>query len=136
MCETIYSFFSHFTIETVISLVSIFVSLHAWYKANKKITLLDPTQSNIPNWFMQRMGCGDEWPFGLITLDGNILAIKKINKISDDCNWIDAELLNKEEYTLDPNSFLPLKLIFSPTNRNNTSIQVSKIIAAIEIATS
>jgi hypothetical protein len=85
----------------------------------------------LPAWFTERMTI-DTWFFGLLTVDGTIIGIERIEAIkqaADGSIWIDVQLLDSE-YS---NSSIK-KLFLAPTSRTTASINTSHIVAAFELA--
>jgi hypothetical protein len=85
----------------------------------------------LPAWFTERM-IGDVWFFGLLTVDGTIIGIQRIEAIkqaADGSIWIDVQLLDSE-----PSNSSGKKLFLSPTSRTSASINTSHIVAAFELA--
>jgi hypothetical protein len=75
----------------------------------------------------------DEWYFGLQTADGRVVAIRSIRSISDDGNWMDVELLTKDEV---PNFEDRALITADADDRREASVKISNIVAACDIVTS
>lgn len=86
----------------------------------------------VPAWYTKRM-MGDQWYFGLQTIDGYVIAVQRIKAISDDGMWMDVELLMDDETP----KLLDRKLITAVADdRRIASIKISSIVAAYDIVTS
>jgi hypothetical protein len=86
----------------------------------------------LPAWFLKRMAC-DSWYFGLLMITGDVICISSIVSISSDGKWIDVLLLD-DKFDVQGNLNISGKLITAPNERNDCSIQVAHIVAAIELA--
>lgn len=87
----------------------------------------------LPAWFVGRM-MTDEWPFGLMTPNGKIIVINKIEDVhqaKDGSIWIDVSL--GATFTM-PGRFRPDDFISAPTSRTTASINTSHIVCALELA--
>ena len=90
-----------------------------------------------PSWFAERMTT-DEFFFGLVTNQGQIIAINKINSISDDGKWLEVTLLTHDELP-DIKESIPHNircLTAVADDRRTASVLVSNIVLALEIASS
>lgn len=114
---------------------SLWFTERQWRKINKKIAMLSDANiasEVVPAWYTKRM-MGDEWYFGLQTIDGYVIAVQKIKAISDDGMWMDVELLLDDEAPKLPDR----KLITAVADdRRIASIKISNIVAAYDIVTS
>jgi len=122
-------------IGALTGLGSLWFTERQWRKINKKIAMLanaDAASEVLPAWYTKRM-MQDQWYFGLQTSDGHVIAISNITSISDDGQWMDVELLTKDEVpTLDGR-----KLVVAVANdRREASVKISNIVAAYDIVTS
>ena len=116
--------------------LALFLSFLAWLKIREDSKKAYALAVN-PSWFVDRM-MSDEWWFGLVTNQGQIIAINKINSISDDGKWLEVRLLTIKE----------LKNIVTPIEHNiqylsavaddriTASVLVSNIVMAFELASS
>ena len=94
MLETVIAVISGLT-----ALVSLMFTEKQWRKINKKIAMITNAETAIevlPAWYTARM-MQDQWYFGLRTVDGHVIAIRKITAISDDGKWMDVNLLTDDE---------------------------------------
>jgi hypothetical protein len=88
----------------------------------------------LPAWFTTRM-MSEVWNYGLLTVTGDILAISRINNINRDEAgnlWLDAEMVNYHVRGGDE-SRITSKILVSPTERTNVSINAAHIVAAFEL---
>jgi hypothetical protein len=97
----------------------------------------DPFKSPeiLPAWFTGRM-MNDSWSFGLLTITGQIIALERIDNISQDANgtiWLDATMLDSRTNLFGMESF-ESKIFVSPTERTQISINASHVVAAFELA--
>ncbi len=121
----------------VVGILAALVSVHQWWKVNKKIAMLTDASKVaevLPAWYTERM-MQDDWLFGLLTVDGRIVAITKITAVSDDARWMDAELATAEQVE-SVKSKCQHAVIAIAHDRLNASIQISTIVAAMELQTS
>ena len=122
-------------IGALTGLGSLWFTERQWRKINKKIAMLTDANAAsevLPAWYTKRM-MQDQWYFGLQTSDGHVIAISRITSISDDGQWMDVELLTKDEVPqLDGRN-----LIAAVANdRRDASIKINNIVAAYDIVTS
>ena len=93
----------------------------------------------LPAWFVPRM-MFDEWFFGLLLTNGDILAIETIRKVHQDAMgnlWIDVTAHEYESRCLWQGSNdrpWRKKIVGAPTERTFMSVNVSNIITAFELA--
>lgn len=109
-----------------------------WRKVNRKIAMvgdMSRAAEILPAWYTQRM-MGDYWLFGLWTVSGQMIAITRITGVSDDGEWMDVELANKDELAMrDDNE--QERLIYNVTgDRPSASVKIANIVTAMEIRTS
>ncbi len=117
--------------------ISAYISWQQWKKIQKKIAMVQDTgkiSEVLPAWYTSRMS-EDHWPFGLLTISGNILAINNISAISDDGKWLDVNMLQKNDISINEEE-LGFSLIFAPTERTKMSVQIKNIVSAFELTTS
>jgi len=118
-------------------IASAYVSWQQWQKTDRKIAMLTDAgraAEILPAWYTQRM-MQDDWLFGLLTATGQMIAIKRITSLSDDGKWMDVELADKDEAAgvVD----YPIELVHAvAADRRTASVQISGIVAAIELQTS
>lgn len=131
-------------ISTFIAGGSLWYTYQQWQKVKRKIGMI--TESGkameiLPAWYTSRMmpivlngvPARDYWPFGLLTTDGRTLVVTGILSLSDDGKWMDVELATKDAFFIDFQD----NYIFAVTNdRTTSSVQVSCIVAAMELASS
>jgi len=95
----------------------------------------DPSKMTeiLPIWYIERMS-QDTWGFGLLLASGDLLAIERIDGVSDDHNWMEVTLLAKsggpEEVDGHPVLYAGLK------DRHRASVRVDQVQAAFELWTS
>lgn len=122
-------------IGALTGLGSLWFTERQWRKINKKIAMLTDANAAsevLPAWYTKRM-MEDQWYFGLQTSDGHAIAISKITAISDDGQWMDVELLTKEEVPqLDGRNLIAAVA----DDRREASIKINNIVAAYDIVTS
>lgn len=122
-------------IGALTGLGSLWFTERQWRKINKKIAMLTDASSAsevVPAWYTERM-MEDEWYFGLQTSDGHVIAISRIKSISDDGQWMDVELLTKDEVP----ELAGRKLVTAVADdRRKASVKISNIVAAYDIVTS
>lgn len=76
----------------------------------------------LPSWFSTRM-MTDEWSFGLMLVDGQVLAVRAIDNIVVDAAgnlWIDATLLEEQDHLYC--NIERSRIFFAPTSRTKVSI--------------
>lgn len=115
-----------------------FFSWREWQATKKKITMMTDASrvaEILPAWYTSRM-MNDYWTFGLLTTTGQMIVIKRITALSDDARWMDVELAEREELdwvlTDKPTNFI---VAFGP-ERTSASIQISNIVAAVDLLNS
>lgn len=75
----------------------------------------------------------DQWYFGLQTSDGHVIAVSRIESISDDGQWMDVEMLTKDEAP----ELVGRKLVTAiADDRREASVKISNVVAAYDIVTS
>lgn len=108
-----------------------------WHKVNRKIAMvgdMSRAAEILPTWYTQRM-MGDYWLFGLWTVSGQMIAITRITGVSDDGEWMDVELANKDELAMRDDD--EQRIIYNVTgDRPAASIKIANIVTAMEIRTS
>lgn len=108
-----------------------------WRKVNRKIAMvgdMSRAAEILPTWYTQRM-MGDYWLFGLWTVSGQMIAITRITGVSDDCEWMDVELANKDELAMRDDD--EQRIIYNVTgDRPAASVKIANIVTAMEIRTS
>ena len=115
-------------------LASLWLSNEQWKKVKAKIGMLSDAGKAaeiLPAWYTERM-IMDQWYFGLVTTDGQTIAIGNIAAISDDGKWMDVELLTSDEVPENDTKFITAVA----DDRRSASIQIEKVIMAYEIITS
>lgn len=119
-------------IGALTALGSLWFTERQWRKINKKIAMLTDANAAsevLPAWYTKRM-MQDQWCFGLQTSDGHVIAISRITSISDDGQWMDVELLTRDEVPqLDGRSLIAAVA----DDRREASIQIKSIVAAYDI---
>jgi hypothetical protein len=108
-----------------------------WRKVNRKIAMvgdMSRAAEILPAWYTQRM-MGDYWLFGLWTVSGQMIAITRITGVSDDGEWMDVELANKDELAMRDDD--EQRIIYNVTgDRPAASVKIANIVTAMEIRTS
>jgi len=116
---------------------SLWFTYEQWKKIERKIGMVDDWSKAaeiLPAWYTERM-MSDHWLFGLLTSDGRTLVIKRITALSDDGKWMDVELSTNDGIPL--SGYGEGNHVFAISDdRTKASIQVSNIVAAIELQTS
>lgn len=122
-------------VGALVGLGSLWFTEKQWRKINTKIAMLTDANAAseiLPAWYTKRM-MQDDWYFGLQTSDGHVIAIRNIRSISDDGNWMDVELLTKDEVPkLDGRNLITAVA----DDRREASVKISSIVAAYDIVTS
>jgi hypothetical protein len=108
-----------------------------WRKVNRKIAMvgdMSRAAEILPAWYTERM-MGDYWLFGLWTVSGQMIAITRITGVSDDGEWIDVELADKDELAMRDDQ--EERIIYAVTgDRTSASVRIANIVTAMEIRTS
>jgi len=124
------------TFSDLMSGLALILSFLAWLKIREDSKKAYNLAIN-PSWFVDRM-MSDEWYFGLVTNQGQIIAINKINSISDDGKWLEVTLLTNDEVSKIekriPHNIQYLSAVAD--DRITASVLVSNIVLAFEIASS
>ena len=108
-----------------------------WQKLNRKIGVLTDASKVaeiLPAWYTGRM-MQDHWMFGLITNGDKTIAIKRIQSVTDDGQWIDVELATPAEAEDLPDQYKPY-LTAIADDRTTASVKVGNIVAAVDLWTS
>lgn len=87
----------------------------------------------LPVWYIDRMA-KDEWGFGLLLNSGHILAIERIEGVSNDGQWLEVSLLPQDGRVNQLNGHAVLYRI--EKDRPSASVRVNQIQAAFEIQSS
>lgn len=122
-------------ISALTAIGSLWFTYYQWQKLKRKIGMLSDAGKAIeilPAWYASRM-MQDYWLFGLLTSDGRTLILTNILSLSDDGKWMDVELAVEDDYKIDKK---PNYVFAIAHDRKKASIQVSQIVAAIELITS
>lgn len=124
----------------VSALISAGAALFAWYqwrKINRKMAMLTNSGAIaevLPAWYTRRM-VDEHWLFGLLTIDGRTIVIKRIIAVSDDAQWMDVELAESDEAEgLSP--ALGLRLTAVAADRKRASVKIANVVAAVDLWTS
>ena len=111
------------------------ISQKQWKKVNKKVAILSDSESIyevLPAWYTSRM-VDEYWMFGLYTLGGQTILIRRILSISDDSKWMDVELATTQDAGgMNVNN--PITAVAE--DRVKASVQISSIVAATDLGTS
>ncbi len=119
----------------LVGIGSAWLSWKEWQKTNKKIAMLQDSGAAfevLPAWYTRRM-MDDHWLFGLQTNDGKVIVIKRIKAVSDDAQWMDVELAEKDEadHLTERGT-----LVFAVAgDRTIASIRIANIVAAYDLVT-
>ena len=124
------------TIGGIVGILSALVTVHQWWKVNKKIAMLNDASKVaevLPAWYTERM-MKDDWLFGLLTSDGRTIAIRRITAVSDDAKWMDVELATAEQAQAVAQRHLNLVSAVAD-DRSTASIQIATIVTALDLQT-
>jgi hypothetical protein len=108
-----------------------------WRKINQKMAMLTDVSKAVevlPAWYTERMMM-DHWLFGLVTVDGRTIAITSIKAVSDNREWMDVELADKDEMAMRDDDHLDI-ITAVAADRKRASVKIANIVAAIELRTS
>jgi len=108
-----------------------------WRKINRKMAMLTDVSKAfevLPAWYTERMMM-DHWLFGLVTVDGRTIAITSIKAVSDNGEWMDVELADKDEMAMRDDDHLDI-ITAVAADRKRASVKIANIVAAIELRTS
>jgi hypothetical protein len=116
---------------------SIVITLLQWREVNAALRMVKTAEEAtpiLPAWFTVRM-MTDDWLFGLIVNDGRVIAINRVNAVSDDGSWLDVDLATDTEVHQIPASYgRPVCAVAA--DRRKASVHVATIVAALELQTS
>jgi type IV secretory pathway TraG/TraD family ATPase VirD4 len=122
------------------AIVSAAAAIFAWYqwrKINRKLAMLTDASKAaevLPAWYTERMMM-DYWLFGLVTVSGQTIAITSIKAVSDNGEWMDVDLADKDELNMRDDEITNL-IHAVASDRTRASVKISNIVAAIELRTS
>lgn len=108
-----------------------------WQKINRKIAMVNDAglaSEVLPAWYTSRMMM-DDWMFGLITIDGRMIAITSITSISDNGEWMDVMLAAPGDAANLPNNYGPIVHAVAD-DRRRASVKIANIVSAIDLWTS
>ena len=108
-----------------------------WRKINRKMAMLTDASKAaevLPAWYTERM-MTDHWLFGLVTVDGRTIAITSIKAVSDNGEWMDVELADRDEMAMRDDELVDV-ITAVATDRKRASVKIANIVAAIELRTS
>jgi hypothetical protein len=121
----------------ITGLGSLWFTYLQWQKIKAKVTMIGNSSlafEVLPAWYTGRM-MNDEWIFGLLTTDGRLLVIHRVVSVSSDGKWMDVELFEKTDFSLDLTEYgIPVFAVAS--DRTSASVQISTIVAAMDLQTS
>ncbi|QEH78075.1 hypothetical protein EIK56_07840 [Sphingomonas sp. C8-2] len=137
-------------VSIIIAVVSLFIAgISAWISwksvqtAREQLALVqrkigmvsEPSKMTeiLPVWYIDRMA-QDTWGFGLLLTSGDILAIERINGVSDDHSWMEVTLLEPGDGPKDVDG-QPV-LYAALRDRRRASVRVDQVQAAFELWTS
>jgi hypothetical protein len=87
----------------------------------------------LPIWYIHRMAT-DDWGFGLLMRSGSILAIRRIEGVSDDGQWLKVSLSLKDG---EPDAIHGHQVLYRAVDdRDTASVRVDQVQAAFETRTS
>lgn len=112
-------------------------SLIQWRKINRKMAMLTDAGKAaevLPTWYTERMMM-DHWLFGLVTVDGRTIAITSIKAVSDNGEWMDVELADRDEMAMRDDDHADV-ITAVAADRKRASVKIANIVAAIELRTS
>jgi hypothetical protein len=124
-------------VSALISAGAAIFAWHQWRKINRKMAMLTDASKAaevLPAWYTERMMM-DYWLFGLVTVDGRTIAITSIKAVSDNGEWMDVELADKDELNMRDDQ-LDDVIHAVAADRTRASVKISNIVAAIELRTS
>lgn len=108
-----------------------------WEKIKAKVTMISNSSlayEVLPAWYTVRM-MDDEWLFGLLTSDGRLIVIQRVTAVSSDGKWMDVELVERSDVSIDLTEYgMPVFAVAG--DRISASVQISTIVAAIDLQTS
>jgi hypothetical protein len=108
-----------------------------WRKINRKMAMLTDSGAIIevlPAWYTRRM-VDEHWLFGLSTIDGRTIVIKRIVAVSDNAEWMDVELADSDEAADLPDWLGPCVTAVAG-DRRDASLKIAHIVAAVDLWTS
>lgn len=121
----------------ITGLGSLWFTYLQWVKIKAKVTMISNSGlafEVLPAWYTGRM-MSDEWIFGLLTADGRLLVIHRVVSVSSDGKWMDVELVEKTDCSLDLTGYgMPIFAVAG--DRTSASVQISAIVAAVDLQTS
>ena len=123
------------TIGGLAGMVSAYVAWDQWRRVNKKIGMItDASEAAeiLPAWYTSRM-MSDTWLFGLLTSTGQMVVITRITALSDDRNWMDVELAERTDLTSVEKNYRAELICAVGPDRRRASVQISNIVAAIDL---
>lgn len=121
----------------LVGIGSAWIAWLQWQKTNKKIAMLQDSGAAfeiLPAWYTRRM-MDEYWLFGLQTSDGKIIVIRRITALSDDAQWMDVELAEKDDAAHLGEERGALVYAVAG-DRTAASIRISNIVAAYDLVTS
>ena len=122
----------------IVGLLSAVLSWKHWKKINQHTLVIDDSEvaaKVLPVWYIKRM-MTDTWLFGLGLDGGRWVVIEKIERISDDKEWIDVQLAESHQI---PEVFLktnPDVVYAVASDRKMATLNVRSINIAIDLITS
>ena len=117
--------------------VSAWYTHKQWIKVKDKVGMIDRAGKAIeilPAWYTGRM-MSDYWLFGLYTCDGSVILVHRILAISDDGKWMDVELSDPETGEKYRDTFTKV-ICAVASDRTTSSVQISNIVAAVDLQSS
>ncbi|MEP1832051.1 MAG: hypothetical protein ABJL57_00030, partial [Hyphomonas sp.] len=114
-----------------------FFAWKQWRKINRKMAMLTDSSAIadvLPAWYTRRM-VDEHWLFGLLTIDGRTVVIKRILAVSDNAQWMDVELAESDEAEgISPALGPPITAVAD--DRRRASVKIANIVAAVDLWTS
>lgn len=120
-------------VSALVAVGSLVFTVLQWRKVNAKVAMISDSglaAEVLPAWYIRRM-MDDYWFFGLKTMDGQLIGIRKIRAVSDDGKWMDVELLTGDELPVSPPGFT---LVAVGDDRRAASIRIDSIVSAHDLA--
>jgi len=124
-------------ISALVAIAALWYSHQQWKKVGAKIAMISASgraTEVLPAWYTERM-MNDYWLFGLLTNAGHVVVIRRILAISDDCHWMDVELVEADELPGYIEKYgKPVSAVHS--ERTKASLRIDSIVAAIDLQAS
>lgn len=112
------------------------MEVFAMTETNMYADILKKAEKLLPAWFVPRMMM-DEWFFGLVMTNGDILAVQTIDQVSqaaDDTIWLDIYLLTDDYVSM--KDLREFRVVTALEDRQRASVNASHVLYALELANS